>query len=234
MPGGTLAKTELQQLKENYNALSSKVYCQGVDIAEILHIKQQFFDKQDNVFVPHLEFYAIDGVALGCPFADSVKQKLVQIRNAVIDELQLMPSDIWLAVENYMHVTIVGCNGYNNVVGEPLSEEDMPEMQNILAQYPSVKIEFRGIVLTANGALLAKGYPCKDFFDIRKKLGQLKGIHKVPNIAHVKLAQILSPIDSQKVVQINHKYTEVFLGSQVFENVVDGKNKKLFFKQQTT
>ena len=59
-------------------------------------------------------------------------------------------------------------------------------------------------------------------------------MHKIPNIAHVKLAQILSPIDSQKVIQINHKYTEVFLGSQVFENVVDGKNKKLFFKQQTT
>ena len=134
-----MAKTELKQLKENYNAISSKVYCHGVDIAEILHIKQQFFDKQDNVFVPHLEFYAIDGVALGCSFVDSVKQKLVQIRNAVIDELQLIPTDIWLAAENYMHVTIVGCNGYNNVVGEPLSEEDMLKVQNILAQYPPGK-----------------------------------------------------------------------------------------------
>lgn len=227
--GGALIKTELQQLKEKYDALSSKVYYQGVDIAEILHIKQQFFDKQNNVFVPHLEFYAIDGVALGCPFADSIKQKLVQIRSVVIDELQLMPIDIWLAEENYMHVTIVGCNGYNNIVGELLSEEEMLEIQNILAQYSPVKIEFRGIVLTASGALLAKGYPCNDFFDIRKKLGQLKGIHKVPGIAHVKLAQILSPIDSQKVVQINHKYAEIFLGSQVFKNAIDGKNKKIFF-----
>lgn len=198
------------QINQAYSSLQKKSNEQGISSTTIFEIKNRFFSNISNQWQAHESFWKPTGIVLGFPFSNNLSQKIIALRDIVINESCLKNVNIWVLKQEFLHSTIISYSHYSERTNErkpinfPL--EEISKAEKIINSHKSLSIIFRGILLTSDGSLLLKGHiKNEDLLNIRIRLkNEIEGITQhAPDIIHIKLAQILTELSPENVKKIN-------------------------------
>lgn len=215
-----------QRLSSLYDQISQRTSEAGIDLDKQLELQNHFFTKDilTNKWIGHEAIWKPTGIVFGYPFPAEIINKLESLRRSIQEEAGLNDNDVWMVDLEKAHTTVVS---YSHFSEEGLSLRRIPKNQmsivkNITNRCPPISIDYNGIVVADNGAVLIKGYvDNEDLFELRKELlTKIKGISQRPqNLVHITLMYIMSPIAYETVDRVQRKHNSYPIGRVVMDTV---------------
>ncbi|MCX6706348.1 MAG: hypothetical protein NTV24_04605, partial [Candidatus Woesebacteria bacterium] len=223
-----------ERLTALYDSIRQKTDEQGVDAQEVQILKEGFFNFKDGEWVASEAFWKPTGIVLGYPFSKELSDKFDSLRMDILQQLNLTQHDYWLPDKNRLHSTVVSYSHYSEVglgvVTIPKSE--LKSAKKIISEHKPINISYKGVLITNNGSILVMGFvDNEELFNLREDL--LKGINGIiqqpQNLAHVKVAQILTSVPYEISDRINRLYSSKDLGTHTFTSASTPYDDKLDF-----
>lgn len=201
----------IKRLEALYDAIRQQTDEHGIDPQKIKNVRDTFFTLDGDHWLAHETFWKPTGIVFGFPFPPELEDRFSQMTSKILKVLQLKNKQYWLPSADQLHATAVSYSHYSekgkNLVSFPFDE--LSKAKAIVAAYKPITIIFKGVVLTTDGSLLAKGFvENEDLFSLRSRLTQeITGItQKSQPFAHVKLAQVLDDVPYEDTERINRLF----------------------------
>jgi len=199
--------------RARYSFLSRQSRRNGPESSEVQHSKRELVALLDDMWYLKKRAYKPTGVALGCPLPNASASRLLwrasKLVSDYLDELCSVPRPTFGFVRpEFYHVTLLNRTHFEFPEAAPLHSESeiFTNEQKVLAQKvisevignDAIGLHINGLILTAQGRLIARGFPCDDrIYKVKsallKEMPEL--VVNVPTTTHIKLGHILTTLD---------------------------------------
>ncbi|OGT06164.1 MAG: hypothetical protein A2103_02810 [Gammaproteobacteria bacterium GWF2_41_13] len=228
------------ELCSRYDALRLIANSQGVSQFIIDAIKEKFFIRADDDWIADEGFWKPTGIALGYPFPDFLIQHFSVACHQILNALNLSSADYWLQQPEHFHTTVRSYSHYTERGFDPrilFPASELVKAQQIVAKFNPIMVTYRGLLITSDGTILATGFlKNNDLFLLREKLKKMiTGITQRDfNLMHSKIGQLLIPLSSEKVTEINRAFSSLLIGEHTFQFATVCRGEKLYFTSTNT
>lgn len=224
----------LVDLQLQYDSIKNAAEKNGVN-EDIVNEIMPYFHCQGNRYIAKEAFWKPSGIVLGYPLNAELTKKIISIRNNIIQDLNLI--NCWEADSKYFHITIVSYSHFKeiglNATKKIFPKKEIKKAAKIIGEFQPINVDLQGVLLTTDGSIIIKGFvENDDLFLLRKRLKtEVSGItQRVPNIIHIKIAQVLTNVSAGVARKINNKYASVFIGYAAFTHATSCYGDKFVFK----
>lgn len=182
------------KLELRYQAIQKKLEELSDFSEEELMRSRHLFDLESSQVVP--KKFEVWTSLVGLPLPNRLTQNLQTLANRIIEQLPANTRFYRVLPQNYHWEVFIIKRPDEDVARESL--QNVPKLLGqVLCNYPPFSLSYRGVLITPDGTIIAKGYG--DFDELRSQLRQ-----KIPfaslqqsRLGHVSLGRILDPIGGQ-------------------------------------